>query len=112
MDEWTSVAVEVDGLFWVEEHVLASIHLENEVFESAESHLACNLASLVFRNLHLLRHLLRHLISVLNHVCHQFVGIHYGTFAALHLSVWQFHHTVREVNEVLAPFETEFVEQE
>ena len=38
LDERTCVAVEVDTLFWVEEHVLAGIYLEDEVLQRSETH--------------------------------------------------------------------------
>ena len=38
LDERTCVAIEVDTLFWVEEHVLAGIYLEDEVLQRSETH--------------------------------------------------------------------------
>ena len=43
---------------------------------------------------------------------HIFISIYYGSLAALHLTVRQLYHAVREVNQVLTPLETETVEQD
>ena len=38
LDERTCITVEVDTLFWVEEHVLACVHLEDEIFQGSKTH--------------------------------------------------------------------------
>ena len=43
LNEGTCVAVEVNGLFGVEEHVLSGIHFEDEVFEGTQTDFACHL---------------------------------------------------------------------
>ena len=52
------------------------------------------------------------LLGVSNHLRHQVVGIHNGSFAALHLAVWQLYHAVREMYEFLSEGETKPIEKD
>ena len=113
LDKRTRVSVEVDALLRIEEHVLACVHLEDEILESAHTHDAGNLGGLLFRDALQFVHLVgAHLACVGHHCFYQVVGIHHGAFAALHLAVGQFHHAVGEMDKVLSPFESQFVEQD
>ena len=47
-----------------------------------------------------------------DHAFYQIVGIYHRTFAALHLTVGEFDHAIREVHKALAPFKAETVEEE
>ena len=38
LDEWSRVAVEIDGLFRVEKHRLLRIHLDDEILESSKAY--------------------------------------------------------------------------
>ena len=53
-----------------------------------------------------------HLACIGNHRSYQVIGINHRSLSGLHLSVWQFHHAVREVYEVFAPLEAQLVEQD
>ena len=112
LDERTGVAVEVDRLLRVEEHVLASVNLEDEVLQCAKTHDACNLVALLLAHVLELAQLLACLLGVSHHCCNQVVCVYDSALAALHLAVRQLHHTVREVYELLAPLEAEAVEQD
>ena len=113
MDEWPRVAVEINRLLGVEEHVLAGINLEDEVFEGTHSHDAGNLLCLFLGEVFQLVDLVAaHLAGISNHLGNEVICIHHGAFAALHLAVGQFHHAVGEVHKVLAPLEAKFVKQD
>ena len=62
--------------------------------------------------MHFLRHFFGGFIGVFHHLVHQLVGVNHRAFARFHLSVRQLHHSVGEVHEVLAPAESQFVEQD
>ena len=109
--ERTCVTVEIDTLLRVEEHILAGVNLEDEVLQCAETHDACYLVLLLLAHVIKLAQFVARLACVLYHGSHEFVSIHHSSLAALHLSVRKFHHTVREVSQILAPLETELVEQ-
>ena len=111
MDERTGIAIEVDRLFGIEEHILACINLQNEVFQGTHSHDACNLVSLVFAHIVKLAQFLTGLLGVADHECHQVVGIDNSTFTALHLTIGKFDHTIGEVDKFLTPLETEAIEE-
>jgi hypothetical protein len=112
LDERTCVAVEVDRLFGVEEHVLAGVDLEDEVFQGTHSHDAGNLLLLGLRHVGILASLVADTASIADHQFHQVVGIDHRTLAALHLAVGQLHHAVAEVGQFLAPLEAQTVEQD
>ena len=50
--------------------------------------------------------------SLFHHTFYQIVCVYHGAFTTLHLTVGEFDHTIREVHEALAPFESETVEEE
>ena len=113
LDERTGVAIEVDTLLGVEEHVLAGVDLQDEILQGSHTHDACNLVFLVIADAFYFVHLvLAHLSGIANHRGYQVVSVHHGSFAALHLSVRQFHHSVAEVNQFLAPLEAQSIEQQ
>ena len=113
LDEGARVAVEVDALLGVEEHILARVDLQNKVFQGTHSHDAGYLVALLGRDaLELVHLVLAHLACVLNHLSHQVVGIDHRSLARFHLSVGQFHHSVAEVDQLLAPAEAQTVEQQ
>ena len=112
LDEGTCVAIEVDRLLGIEGHVLAGIHLEDEVLECTESYDAGDILGLFGGESVELAQLLRGVACGGYHFGHEVIGIHYGAFAALHLAFGQLYHAVREVHEVLAPVEAELVEQD
>ncbi len=109
--ERAGVAVEVDALARVECHVLARVNLQQEVLER----------SLADGFGHAVDFFLRHAVELAErhghfarrrcHISHKVVGVHHRAFAAFHLAFGQFHHAVAEVHKVLAPAETEAVEQ-
>ena len=111
LNERARVAVEVDALFRIEEHVLACVNLQYEVFQRAQTHDACNLVALLFGHILELAELVACLACILYHLCYEVVGVHHCSLAALHLAVGQFHHAVGEVHKFLAPLESEAVEQ-
>ena len=106
LDEGACVAVEVDALFRIEEHVLTGIHLQDEVFQGAHTHDVGNLVALLLAHIGELTQLDGCLQGIIHHQLHQVVGIHHSTLTTLHLTVGQFHHTVREVYKFLAPLES------
>ena len=67
LDEGARVAVEVDGLFGIEEHVLAGIHLEDEVFQGTHAHDAGNLVALFLADVIKLSQLFARLSGIGNH---------------------------------------------
>ena len=113
MNKRTGIAVEVNRLFRVKQHILPRIDLQDKVLECAKAYLACNLVLLFLCDTREAKHLVfAHLLGVCNHLRHQVVGIHNGTFAALHLAVGQFYHAVREMYEFLTEGETKSIEKD
>ena len=112
LDKRPRVAVEVDAFLGVEEHVLACVHLKQEVFQRAQPHDACHFGALLLVHVGKLAGLFHRCACLCNHARNQVVGIYHRSLAALHLAVGQFHHTVGEMHEVFAPLEAEFVEQD
>ena len=112
MDKGTGITVEVDTLLRVEEHILSGINLENEIFQGAHTHDAGNLAALLFGHIIKLAQFHRGLISILDHQRHQVISVNNSSLTALHLTIGQFHHAVREVNQLLTPLEAKTVEQD
>ena len=94
LNEGAGIAIEVDTLLRVEEHVLAGIDLEDEVFQRAHAHDAGDLVALFFAHIIELAQFHRGLQSIIDHQLHQIVGINDRSFAALHLTIRQLHHTV------------------
>ena len=92
--ERTRVAVEVDTLLGVEQHVFAGVDLEQEVLEGAHAHDACHLVLFVLGHVGVLVSLVNGLACLGYHACHQVVGVNHRTLAALHFAVGQFHHAV------------------
>ena len=113
LDKRSRIAVKINTLFGIEEHVLARINFENKVFECAKSHftrnLVCFLLGDVGQGVHLV---FTQFFCFVYHTRHQFVGIHHRTLAALHLAVGQFDHAVGEMYEFFAKGETELVQQQ
>ena len=66
-------------------------------FNAPETHDAGNLLALFLAHVLELAKLIACLASILNHLCHQVISIYHGSLAALHLTVRQLYHTVREV---------------
>ena len=112
MDERTCIAVEIDTLLWIEEHVLAGIDLQNEVFQRAHAHDAGNLGSLFLAHIVEFPQFHRCFQGILYHQLHQVVGIDNSSLTTLHLAVRQLHHTVREVYQLLAPLEAQTIQQD
>ena len=110
LDEWPGVAVEVDTLGRIEEHVLAWVNLEDEVLERTHAYDACHLTLLV--DGHSLEAVACHCHGVVDHLVHQVVGIDHRSLARLHFAVRQLYHAIGEVDQVLAPLESQLVEQE
>ena len=106
LNERSCVAVKVYGLLRVEEHILACINLQYEVLQCSESYDACYLLAFLFRHIVELTQFVGGATCIFNHCCYEVVGIDYCTLATLHLSVRQFHHTVREVYQFLSPLES------
>ena len=50
--------------------------------------------------------------SLFDHTFYQIVCVYHGAFAALHLTVGEFDHAIREVHKALTPFKAETVEEE
>ena len=110
LDKGTGVAVEVDRLLGVKEHVLARVDLQQEILKGTESDFAGHLGGLVGR--HLVQMVCGHFGGALHHGLDQIVGIDNRSLTALHLAFGQFDHTVGEVLQILAPLEAEAVEQD
>ena len=94
MNEGTGVTIEVDTLLRIEEHILARIDLEDEVLQGTHANNAGNLVALCLTHIVELTQLHRGLVSILYHQCHQVVGINNRSLTTLHLTVWQFYHTI------------------
>ena len=112
LDERTCVAVEVDRFFRIEHHVLARIHLEEEVFECAKTYDASYFLLFSFAHVGVFAGFVHGATSLFDHAFYQIVCVNHGAFTALHLTVGEFDHTIREVHEALAPFKAETVEEE
>ena len=103
MDEGPCIAVEVDRLIGVEEHVLARIYLQNEVFQRTHTHLAGYLVGLSLGDIGQgVDFIAGYLLGFAHHGIHQVIGIDHRALATLHLAVGQFDHAVREVDQLLA----------
>ena len=103
LDEGSCVAVEVDRFFRIEQHVLAGINLQDEVFQGTKTYDAGNLPLFFFRHIIKLAQFVTGLTGIGNHGGNQVVCIDNCTFTALHLTVGQFHHTIGEVYQFLTP---------
>ena len=113
MNERTCIAVEIDTFFWIEEHILSCIHLQDEVLERSHAYNSGYLLSLILGYaFEFVDFVSRKFLRICNHRGNQVVGIHHSAFPTLHLTVWKFHHSVGEMNEILAPLETQLVEQD
>ena len=112
MDKGSGVAVEVYTFFGVEEHILAGVYFQEEVFERAHTYDACHVLLFLFAHIVKFSGLVGCLASLAHHFCDEVVCVNHSTFAALHLTVGEFHHTVREVYEVLTPFEAQLVQED
>ena len=113
MNEGTCVTVEINGLSRVEEHILTRIDLEDEVLERTQTYFTSDFVCLVGSDtLQGIDLVLADLTCVFDHLLHQIIGIDYRTLTALHLTVRQFHHTVREMYEFLAKRKTETVKKD
>ena len=112
LDEGTCIAVEVDTFLGVEEHVLARVDLEKEIFQSPHAHDACHFGFFFLSHVVELAGLFHCLAGLGYHAGNEVVGINHGTLAALHLAVRQLDHAVGEVDQALAPLEAELVEQD
>ena len=111
LDKRSGVSIEVNRLLRVERHILARINLQNEVFKRTQTYDACNLGSLSLRNVVELAHLSRNLACIGNHLVHKIIGINHSALTRLHLALRKLYHTIGEVHKVLAPLESELVEQ-
>ena len=69
----------------------------------------CFLGSDVLQAVHLVG---THLCGILYHALDKVIGVHHCSLAALHLTIGQFHHAIGEVYEVLAPLESQFIQQD
>ena len=111
MNEWACVAIEVDPLLRIKQHVLACIHFQDEIFQGSETNDACNALLFVLAHVVEFAQLVAHLACIADHGRNEFVGINHRSFAAFHLSVGQFHHAIGEMHQLFAPFEAQSVEQ-
>ena len=112
LDEGAGITVEVDRLLRVEQHVLAGIHLEDEVFQGSHAYDAGYLLLLGFAHVGILACLVTDAAGIFHHQLHQVVGIDHRSFARLHFAIRQLHHAIAEVYQFLAPLESETVEQD
>ena len=112
LDERSRITIKVDGLFWIECHVLAGIHFQDEVLQGTQTNDTGDIVRLFLCQTIQLTQFIAGFLGCINHLRHQVVSINYCTFAALHLALGKFHHTVREVHQPFTPFEAQFVEQD
>ena len=112
LDERTRIAVEVDGFFGIEHHVLARIHLEEEVFEGTKTYDARYFLLFSFAHVGVFASFVHGATSLFDHTFYQIVCVYHCTFTTLHFAVGEFDHAIREVHEAFAPFKAETVEEE
>ena len=112
LDERTGIAIEVDGFLGVERHVLAGIYLQNEILQRTQTYDAGDVIGLGLRQTVQLTQLATGFLGGVDHLFHQVVSIDYRTLTALHLAFGQFHHTIGEVYQALAPLKAQTVEQD
>ena len=110
LDEGACIAVEIDTFFRIEEHILARINLQDEVFQGTHTHNAGDFTALFFRHIVKFPQFHRGFVGIFHHQRHQIVGINHRSLAALHLTVWQLYHTIREVGQFLTPFESQTIQ--
>ena len=111
MDERSRITIKIDGLFWIECHVLAGIHFQDEVLQGTQTNDTGDIVRLFLCQTIQFAQFIAGFLGCINHLRHQVVSINYGTFTALHLALGKFYHTVREVHQPFTPFEAQFVEQ-
>ena len=111
LDERSRIAVEINRLLGVEQHVLAGIHFQDEIFQGSHTYDAGNLMTLIFCHVVKFTQFHRGFVGIFHHQFHQVIGIHHRSLSRLHLAIGQFHHTVAEVCQFLTPLESESVEQ-
>ncbi len=85
--------------------------LSREVFERSHAYDACHLVGLFGRHV-AASTLVAHLACALYHLVHEVVGVDHCALAALHLAFGELDHAVGEMHKVLAPLESEAVEQQ
>ena len=110
LNERTGVSIEVDRFLGIEEHVLLGVNLQEEIFQSSQTNHTGHLRSLLFR--HLPKTVGRHLRRSRHHCVDQIVSIHHCPFARFHLTFGKLNHTIGEMSQILAPFESKTVEEE
>ena len=111
LNERSGVSVEINRFFRVECHILAGIDFQYEIFESTQSYHLRYSPSLLGRTAVEFSQFGRCFAGGIHHFVDKIIGIYNRTFTRLHLSLGQFHHTVREMNQISSPLETETVEQ-
>ena len=103
LNERTSVAVEINGLFGVEHHSLSRIYLQNKVLKGSVAQNAVELSLLGFAEPLSLAKLFTQGAGRGLHFVQQVVGVDYGAFARLHFSTRKVHHSVTQVVKLVGP---------
>ena len=112
LDERSCIAIEINGFLRIKRHVLTCIHFQDKILQSSQAYNAGNIIRFFFRQAIQLTQLGWSFFRSLNHSFHQIIGIHHGSFTALHLTFRQFYHTVWEVNQSFAPFKAQLIKQD
>ena len=112
LDERAGITVEIDRFLRVESHVLARVHLQDEVFQGTEADHAGDVFGFFRCHFVHFAQFLRDFAGCTHHLFHQVVCIDNRSFAALHLAFRQFNHAVREMYKAFAEFKTQFIQQD
>ena len=112
LNERACIAIEVNGLLGIEQHIFPCINLQDEIFEGTHADNAGNLLALILGHVVELTQLHRGLVSILHHQVHQVIGIDNRSLTALHLAIGKLHHTIAKVDKFFTPLETEAVKQD
>ena len=110
LNEGTCISVEIDRLARVEEHSLLGIDLQDKVFERTQTNHSRYSISLLLGATVEFTELVRHLASGRNHISNEVIGINDRTLTRLHLTLRQLNHTVREVENLVAPIVAQLFE--
>ena len=94
LNKGTGIAVEIDRLLRIKQHLLARIHLQNEILQSPQTNHMIKLILLGLIHIIQLPGLLRRCLRLQIHILNKIVGVNYGALAAFHLPLGKLHHTV------------------
>ena len=94
LDEWSGIAIEVDGFLRVKEHCLLRIDLYDKVLESAKTNHMVESALLLFSHIGELARLLGCGLGLFIHLLDKVIRIHNGTLPRFHLTLREFHHSI------------------